>query len=62
MNPMIDFALFMVCVAALAAAWPFVRNIALLLEQIEDEYIARQLAEARAWEQSREDYNIHKSL
>ena len=62
MNPMIDFALFMVAVTALALMWPYLKNIALLLEQIEDEHIARRLAEARAWEQSREDYNIHKSL
>ncbi len=62
MNPMIDLALFMVAVTALALMWPYLKNIALLLEQIEDEYIAQQLAEARSWEQSREDYNIHKSL
>ncbi len=39
MNPWIDVGLVVCCVAALVAAWPFVRNIALLLEQIEDEYI-----------------------
>lgn len=62
MNPLIDLALFMVAVTALVLAWPYLKNLALLLEQIENEYIARQIAEDRAWAQSREDYNIHKSL
>tara|TARA_A100001035_G_C27543874_1_gene390924 strand:- start:214 stop:351 length:138 start_codon:yes stop_codon:yes gene_type:complete len=42
MNPMIDFGLFMVCVAALAAAWPFLKEIALILEQWENEHIERK--------------------
>ncbi len=45
MNPMIDFGLFMVCVAAVVAAWPFVKEIALILEQLENEHIARKRGE-----------------
>ena len=45
MNPMIDLGLFMVCVAALAVAWPFVKEIALILEQLENEHIARKRGE-----------------
>ncbi len=43
MNPMIDFGLFMVCVAAVVAAWPFIRDLALLLDEWEAEYIHRQI-------------------
>ncbi len=62
MNPMIDLALFMVSVTALALMWPYMKNLALLLEQMEEEALARQLAEARDWHEDRDDYNIHKSL
>lgn len=62
MNPMIDLALFMAAVTALALMWPFARNLARLMDELEDEYIARQLEEARAWHEDRDDYDIHKSL
>ncbi len=62
MNPWIDVGLVVCCVAAIVAAWPYMKNLALLLEQMEDEAIARRLEEARAWQESREDYNTHKSL
>ena len=62
MNPMIDVGLVLVCGAAIAVSWPYMKNLVLLLEQMEGECIARQLAEARDWQEDRDDYNIHKSL
>jgi hypothetical protein len=62
MNPMIDLAMIMVVVTALALLWPYLRDAALLLEQMENEYIARQLEESQDWRTDRDDYNIHKSL
>ena len=62
MNPWIDIGLVVCCVAAIAVAWPYMKNLALLLEQMEGECIARQLAKDRDWQEDREDYNIHKSL
>ena len=62
MNPWIDVGLVVCCVAAIAAAWPYMKNLALLLEQMEEEAIARQLEEARDWHADREDYDTHKSL
>ena len=62
MTPMIDIGLVLVCVAAIAVAWPYMKNLARLMDELEDEYIARQLSEARAWHEDRDDYNIHKSL
>jgi len=35
MNPWIDVGLVVCCVAALVAAWPYMKNLALLLEQME---------------------------
>ena len=62
MNPWIDVGLIVGCVAAVAAAWPFLRDFAAALQDAEDEYIARQLEEQRAWDDSREDRDIHKGL
>jgi hypothetical protein len=62
MSPWIDIGLVVCCVAAVAASWPYMKNLALLLEQMEGECIARQIAEDRDWQADREDYNIHKSL
>ena len=62
MNIWIDIGLIACAVGALAAGWPFLRNLAEALQDAEDEYIARQLEEARVWDEERADYNIHKHL
>mgnify|MGYP003662537314 CR=1 FL=1 len=45
MNPLIDIGLIVCCVAAVVAAWPFIRDLALLLDECEADYIHRQIRE-----------------
>jgi hypothetical protein len=45
MNPLIDIGLIVCCVAALVVGWPFLRDLALLLDECEADYIHRQIRE-----------------
>ncbi len=42
MNPLIDIGLIVCCVAALVVGWPFLRDLAILIDEWEADYIHRQ--------------------
>lgn len=45
MNPLIDIGLIVCCVSAVVVGWPFLRDLALLLDECEADYIHRQIRE-----------------
>lgn len=47
LNPWIDVGLWMVAVGAVFAAWPFVRELGVIFDEIEDEAIRKQIEKDR---------------
>ena len=43
MNPLIDIGLWLCIVGATVAAWPFLKDLAITLQEMEDEHIRKTI-------------------